>query len=118
MILLADENVDSEIVERLRKDGHRVWYVAEMEPGISDEAVMELANKEKAVLLTADKDFGELIFRQKRVTQGVILIRLAGLPADKKAGAVAFAVNKHPAEFIKAFSVISPGTIRIRHEQQ
>lgn len=41
MNLLADESVDRQIVERLRQDGHRVRYVAEMEPGISDEIVLD-----------------------------------------------------------------------------
>lgn len=44
MKLLADEGVDSAIVTRLRSDGHDVVYVAELSPGITDEAVLELAN--------------------------------------------------------------------------
>ena len=56
MKFLADEGVDKQIVDRLRQDGHSVWYVAEMEPGISDDEVLNLANRENAILLTADKD--------------------------------------------------------------
>lgn len=55
MNFLADESVDRQIVERLRQDGHLVWYVAEMEPGISDDIVLASANQEAALLLTADK---------------------------------------------------------------
>jgi hypothetical protein len=40
MKLLIDESVDRQIVERLRQDGHDVLYVAEMDPGISDDAVL------------------------------------------------------------------------------
>ena len=40
MTFVADESVDSQIVERLRRDGHQVAYVAEMSPGIMDEAVL------------------------------------------------------------------------------
>ncbi|MCX7839148.1 MAG: DUF5615 family PIN-like protein, partial [Anaerolineae bacterium] len=72
MNFLADESVDRQIVERLRQDGHRVWYVAEMKPGISDDSVLALANQEPAILLTADKDFGEMVFRQRLYTHGVI----------------------------------------------
>ena len=79
MRLVADEGVDRQIVERLRQDGHTVQYIAEMDPGISDDRVLTIANQENAPLLTTDKDFGELIYRQKRITSGVILIRLAGL---------------------------------------
>lgn len=84
MNFLADESVDRQIVERLRQDGHQVWYVAEMEPGISDENVLDLANKEGYLLITADKDFGELVFLQRRLMSGVTLIRLTGLsPLNK-----------------------------------
>lgn len=41
MNFLADEGVDKQIVERLRRDGHDVLYVAEMEPGITDEIVLQ-----------------------------------------------------------------------------
>ena len=50
MNLLADESVDRQIVERLRDDGYLVRYVAEMEPGISDDTVLDLANQENALL--------------------------------------------------------------------
>ena len=43
MKLLADEGVDGQIVTALRRAGHEVWYVAEMEPGISDAVVLDLA---------------------------------------------------------------------------
>lgn len=95
MNLLADEGVDQPIVGRLRRDGHQVWYVAEMEPGISDDAVIDLAIREGAPLLTADKGFGELVFRQHRATSGVVLVRLAGLSPLSKAEVIASAVRNH-----------------------
>jgi len=66
--LLADEGVDRQIVNRLRREGHDILYIAEMEPGMPDEAVLESANRESRLLLTADKVFGELVFRQRRIT--------------------------------------------------
>ncbi len=68
MNLLADESVDRQIVERLRQDGHHLLAVAEMAPGVPDDVVLERANQETALLLTADKDFGELVYRQKRIS--------------------------------------------------
>jgi hypothetical protein len=47
MNFLADESVDQQIVNRLRADGHSVAYVAEMEPGIDDEAVLLAANQKR-----------------------------------------------------------------------
>lgn len=46
MNILADESVDEAIVRSLRDGGHRVWYVAEMEPGLNDEAVLGRANQD------------------------------------------------------------------------
>jgi predicted nuclease of predicted toxin-antitoxin system len=114
--LLADESIDQPIVKRLRDRGHRVWYVAEMDSGISDDMVLDLANRHEALLLTADKDFGELVFRQKRFTPGVLLIRLAGLSSARKADLVALAVDEHQTELTQAFAVIEPGYIRIRRQ--
>jgi predicted nuclease of predicted toxin-antitoxin system len=118
MNLLADESVDRQIVERLRQDGHVVTYVAEMEPGISDETVLQRANEQEALLLTVDKDFGELTYRQKLIHHGVVLIRLAGLSNQTKADMVARALRERGAEFVNGFSVISPGMIRIRITSQ
>jgi predicted nuclease of predicted toxin-antitoxin system len=112
--LLADENIDRPIVERLRKDGHLVLHVAEMQPGIPDEQVMQKANQEKALLLTADRDFGELVFRQDRAMYGVILIRLAGLSPHRKVKIVSAALQKHGEALANSFTVIDRSSIRIR----
>jgi len=114
MNLLADEGVDLQIVERLRQTGHSVLYIAEMDPGIDDDEVLDLAIENEALLLTADKDFGELVFRQKRLTTGVILIRLAGLSPARKAEIVNSAISQHSEQLSNAFAVVTSGSIRIR----
>jgi predicted nuclease of predicted toxin-antitoxin system len=114
MNLLADEGVDRQIVEQLRHDGHDVVYVAELAPSISDDAVLQQANDLQAILVTVDKDFGELVFRLQRVAAGVILIRLEGLTPTMKATIVVQALRDHANEMLGAFTVISPGMIRIR----
>jgi predicted nuclease of predicted toxin-antitoxin system len=113
---LADEGVDRQIVERLRLDCHHVVYVAEMSPGIIDEAVLTESRVSASVLITADKDFGELVFRQRQVSAGVLLIRLWGLRPAMKAAMVSGAIREHGQELAGAFAVLSPGNIRIRRE--
>jgi hypothetical protein len=66
------------------------------------------------VLLTADKDFGELVYRLRKVAFGVLLVRLPGLASARKANAVLESVREHGAEMAGAFSVVSPGLVRIR----
>lgn len=114
MNLVADEGIDRQIVEQLRQDGHAVVYVAELAPSISDDDVLQEANDRHAALLTADKDFGELVFRLNRVAGGVILVRLEGLLSETKVTIVSRAIRDHETELWHAFSVITPGMIRIR----
>lgn len=114
MKFLADENIDQPIVEYLRKDGHVVLYVLEMEPSIADEEVIRTANQENALLLTADKDFGELVFRQGKMVHGVVLIRLSGLSPQGKAEVTSMAIREHAVELPHNFTVITPGAVRIR----
>jgi predicted nuclease of predicted toxin-antitoxin system len=114
MNFVADEGVDAQIVARLRQVGHQVWYVAEMSPGVPDTAVLNLANQENAILITSDKDFGDLVYRQRQVTQGVVLLRLHGLPAEQKAGLVITMIQQHGDELPKAFTVLTPQKVRVR----
>jgi predicted nuclease of predicted toxin-antitoxin system len=111
---LADENVDRPVVERLRLDGYSVLYVADLYPGVSNGEVMEVANRTNSILLTADRDFGELVFQQQLVNLGVLLIRLVGLSPIRKAEVIAIAIRDHSSELLGAFTVITAGTIRIR----
>lgn len=114
MNLVADEGVDGPVVDRLRQDGHDVWYVAEMEPGIADEDILALANEGGSLLLTADKDFGELVFWQGHSMPGIVLIRLAGVAPGRKAEIVASVIRERAGELLGAFTVIAPRLVRVR----
>mgnify|MGYP003976285159 CR=1 FL=1 len=63
---LPDECIDKRIVDNLRDKGYDMICVAELAPSIPDDEVLDLANEKSAILLTNDKDFGELVFRQRR----------------------------------------------------
>ncbi|MCZ7583606.1 MAG: DUF5615 family PIN-like protein [Deltaproteobacteria bacterium] len=114
MNIVADESVDRSIVDSLRKAGHHVSYIAEQHASISDSEVLKIANREKAILVTADKDFGEMIVRLKRLSEGVVLLRLSGLSAERKNVLVSSAFLHHGDEFLASFSVVSPANVRIR----
>ena len=114
MNLLCDESVDRQIVEQLRSDGHAVLAAVEMSSGVSDDEVLTAANAGTAVLITGDKDFGEMVYRQGSAAHGVVLIRLAGLTPDRKAAVVSEVIRDYGPEMIGRFSVVSPGMVRIR----
>lgn len=88
--------------------------MAEQAPGSDDGAVLSRAAASEALLLTADKDFGEIVFRQGRASCGVLLLRLSGLPNARKAELVAGAVARFGDELRGAFTVVTPGAIRRR----
>ena len=76
MKFLADECCDTGLVASLREDGHDVLYVLEQKTGVSDDEVLREAYDEERILLTEDKDFGELVYRLKKPSKGIILIRM------------------------------------------
>ncbi len=73
---LADECVAAALVGELRSAGHDVAYMAEVAPRASDADVIRRANDEDRLLLTEDKDFGELVFRWGRAVPGIVLVRI------------------------------------------
>ena len=68
MKFVIDENVDYGITSILKKQGLDVYSIQDNNPGISDEQVLKIANDLNAVLITEDKDFGELTHRLKLPT--------------------------------------------------
>ncbi len=74
---LADENIPLYVVKQLRKEGYNVISVTEEFAGSSDEKILELSSRNKWVIITFDKDFGELIYKQKsNKPYGIILMRV------------------------------------------
>jgi predicted nuclease of predicted toxin-antitoxin system len=82
--------------------------------GAADEFILSLANQEQRILLTQDKDFGELVFRLKNAHFGVVLIRLNGYSSSEKADTIVRLFIKYRDELVKSFTVIQPNAIRIR----
>ena len=114
MKLVADEGVDKPIVDHLRGLGYKVYYILEEQSGIPDVSVLELANKNEAILITLDTDIGELDFRLKEASHGVILFRFAGLDKNEKLRIVELTLKDHFKELYGSFSVVTKETIRIR----
>jgi predicted nuclease of predicted toxin-antitoxin system len=114
MRFIADEGVDSQIVNKLREEEHDVLYVVEFDAGASDNDILNFANQEDRILITRDKDFGELVFRMKKIHSGIILNRLFQFDSDKKAEIVTEVVNKYKEELFGSYTVIQPGRVRIR----
>ena len=113
MNILADENIEKSVIDFLR-DSQNIISIAELKPGITDQEVAELANNSNAILLTEDKDFGEIVFRQKIVKNGVILLRLQGLTTEIKLDVLRELLENHSSEISGSFTVVTTNGIRIR----
>ncbi len=75
MRFLADECFDAGIVEALRRDGHDVLYAVESLKGAPDRDVLQRSFDEERIVLTEDKDFGELVYRLRKPARGIVLLR-------------------------------------------
>lgn len=115
MKLLADENIAAPLVRALREAGHDVAYVAELAPGITDDAVLSVARQQSRLLLTEDKDFGELVFRLKRHLPGVILLRLAMGGWQRQYDRIQELFANHSARLTGTYTVVDDRRIRFRH---
>lgn len=111
--LLANENIPGQAVASLRAAGHDVAWVREGRPGIADDAVLEWSMAEQRVLLTFDKDFGELVFRRGLAAScGVVLLRLAPSGPAHAAALITAAVSARD-DWAGCFSVVDDDRIRM-----
>lgn len=114
MRFLADENVSRLVIERLRAAGFDVASIREMRPGASDKEVLNTANNEDRVLVTEDRDLGELVVRQRLGVRGILLLELDRLSNAAEAELVAEIVRLHAGKFVGNLLVIEPARVRVR----
>jgi predicted nuclease of predicted toxin-antitoxin system len=115
MKIMADENVERLIVEHLRLDGHEVVSVSESYASITDEEVLLKAKESESLLITDDKDFGELVYRRGLGHKGIVLLRLSGLENRVKAAYVSAVIAQHGDRLTGAFTVIDSDNLRVRY---
>lgn len=113
MRLLANENIPLDAVEALRADGHDVAWVAEDAPSTADTSVLARASAESRVLVTMDKDFGELAFRAGLpAASGIVLVRVPPVPS--LVAQVLVRELGGGADFTGKFVVIEAANVRVR----
>ena len=102
------------MVEVLRREGHDVSSMAEIRPSSTDAEVLDLANREKRVLLTNDKDFGELVYLQGKSSSGIILLRVQSEQTLDKISLLLRALKMPALALTESFTVISEDRVRVR----
>lgn len=114
MRLLLNENIPGTVIRVLRNRGHDVISAKEIMAGKSDKLILERAEKEKRLLVTQDKHFGELAFRFGLPLEcGIILFRLGGANPEEDNRRMLDAIEGR-TDWVGNFSVVTEKHIRIR----
>lgn len=115
MIFLSNENFPKVSVESLRSQGHTVYSIQEEFPGISDEEVMVYAIEKNAIILTFDRDYGELIFARRLPSPpGVMYFRFIPTDPLEPARVLTEYLQVDGIEWIRHFSIIGRSRLRQR----
>lgn len=113
MRLLADENFPGDAIVALREDGHDVIWIRTEAPGSSDHDVLARAQRETRILITFDKDFGELAFRSRLPASGGIILFRISTPSSNHIARAAVAALRSRKDWAGNFSVIEDRRIRM-----
>lgn len=111
---LVDECVDAALVESLRLSGHDVVAVSDISLRATDMEVMNHADSEGRLLLTEDKNFGDLVFRQSRPVPGIVLLRISTVHRERKAERLLACIDRFADALIGQYTVIEEGRFRTR----
>jgi len=114
MKLVADESVDFAIIKNLRGKNFHVISILENNSGIEDIEVLKIANENGCLLITEDKDFGELTYRLKLEHKGILLLRLNDMPREKRIDFVTEIIVVYKEELKNCFSVLNSRGLRIK----
>jgi predicted nuclease of predicted toxin-antitoxin system len=111
---IVDECVDAALALQLSENGHDVLYMADVAPRAADPEVIRRAHNENRVLLTEDKDFGELVFRQAKPVPGIVLIRIAPSRRSLKPARLQAALDHFGTTLFGRYIVIEEARYRSR----
>ncbi len=112
MRFLVDECTGPAVARWLQGQGHDVFSVYEAARGMADDDVLAKAFREGWILITNDKDFGEMVFRQHRPHHGIVFLRLDDERAASKIDAVRRVLATYAEDLPGAFVVVTEQQVR------
>ncbi len=114
MSFLLDQSTDARLVAWLTARGHDAVRIGrDYPPGLPDAEVLAIAKREGRILITDDRDFGELVFRHRQPHTGVIYLRLASYSFALTTARLDEVLTRH-ADKLDRFLVVTPGSVRER----
>jgi predicted nuclease of predicted toxin-antitoxin system len=111
---LADECVDAPLIAKLREAGHDVVYIADTTPGVTDIQIVSIAIRERRLLLTDDKDFGEMVVRWRRPLPGLVLLRLDAIESGRRWTRLSAAIERYSDNLFGRFTIVEDSRLRSR----
>ena len=113
MRFLLDECVGPVVARWLQNLNHDVISIYDTNPGIADQQVLQKAVQEKRILITNDKDFGDMVIRKKKKHCGIILLRLEDERSSNKVAVLTNLFEKYSDDLSDTFVVVSESGVRI-----
>ena len=113
---IIDAGVGRSIEEWLISQNFMVLSIVSINPEMEDIKIVELAQREDAIIITMDKDFGELVFKQKVLHKGILLLRLEDAISSEKLAVIQTIIPFQLEKIKSNFSVYQNGKLRIRKE--
>lgn len=114
MKFLADENVEQAVIDLLRTKGFDVKAAAEALIRATGDRILAIANDEDRILITNDKDFGELAFLQRKAKVGILLLRFHLEDSNWKAKRLEQFLQRYQKPLIGMFIVLTDSRFRAR----
>jgi predicted nuclease of predicted toxin-antitoxin system len=111
---VIDVGVGRIIETWLAEQSFSVFAIRGLNPEMADTEIIEFANKEDAIIITMDKDFGELTFKNKIQHKGVLLLRLEDAVAEEKLAVIQNIFPEYLLNIKNKFAVYQNGKLRIR----
>ena len=112
MRFLVDECAGPYLGEWLASQGNEVFSIYEEASSIDDESILGKAYAENWILITFDKDFGDMAYLQRRPHRGVALLRLEDQRPANAINAVRGLLESHPHQLPDEFVVVPEGHVR------
>ena len=113
MRFLVDECTGTSVANWLKSQNHEIFSVFDQWRGVTDDAILEKCYKENYILITSDKDFGEMVFRNQKVHNGIILIRCNPNNYLKRIEVLSKLLKNYSDKISNNFIVISNDFVRI-----
>ena len=111
---LLNVGVGQKVFEFLQAEGFDASSIIALDATMPDNDILEIANREERMVVTMDKDFGELVYRNKLAHFGVFLLRLEDATGDEKVAVIRQILEGYADLMPGKFCVYKNGRLRIR----